>query len=126
MREIKFRAFYNGRMEYMNNKTPAWLGDILSDPNFYNPTQYTGLKDRNGKEIYDGDIYALHTGKTPTKSSIFYQGYVIKNHDPFRGFDFETIWTNRVRKDDPIYRPNDRNCTVIGNIYETPELLEKK
>lgn len=61
--------------------------------------QYTGLKDKNGKEIYDGDIL-----KQPSE---IYRLFVVE-WDKFR---WKGIWRHK-------------KADVIGNIYENPELLK--
>lgn len=113
-REIKFRAFYDGRMEYMDNKTPTWVGDILTDTEYYNPMQYTGLKDKTGREIYEGDIvktqYDIAKVLWLDEGAQFIVQYI---DDPDGNWDIMA----------------DISCggdyEVIGNIYENPELLEQ-
>lgn len=118
MREIKFRAWneveekiYNW-YEFLNTNmkntfiAPESTGMILM--------QYTGLQDRNGKEIYEGDIlkFKMYDGK--------YENYKII----FRNAEFEAINeedTNFISAD--IWNVYGE---VIGNIYENPELLEDK
>ena len=77
--------------------------------------QYTGYKDKTGREIYEGDILKcrLHNGK--------YENYAIKWVHSLCGFD-------ALNKDES----NFIDCCiwnefeVIGNIYENLELLEKE
>ena len=78
--------------------------------------QYTGIKDKNGKEIYEGDIVHMKS-----------EDYVIRNLD-FKEvvkiengllLPFHEYW----RGDRPI---DMCNYEVIGNIYENPELCEEK
>jgi hypothetical protein len=100
MREIKFRVWDN-IMIYDN------FCAINADPKFV--MQYTGLKDENGKEIYEGDIVLLH-GYYRTDVR-FKDGMFILDAPSNQG-DFEEILYNRLD-----------TCKVIGNIYENLELL---
>jgi uncharacterized phage protein (TIGR01671 family) len=75
--------------------------------------QFTGLLDKNGKEIYEGDIVTARNGRND------YEGYsIIKGEIKFE--DFQWIIGDYVMK----YQ-ND-NFEVIGNIYENSELLRKE
>lgn len=80
--------------------------------------QYTGLKDRNGKEIYEGDIVRL-----PAYLNNYTEYAVCKWIDNTNsvedviGFAFEDTKGKRVRNDEW------EDYEIIGNIYENPELL---
>ena len=69
--------------------------------------QYTGLKDKNGVEIYEGDIVDFWGRKF----------LVVYNLGGFGCFGLNDAWHPLG---DTIYRPT----TVIGNRYENPELLQ--
>ena len=132
MREIKFRAFYKGdTKEWESNGNARMIYDIqeaydgtgFDDPEGgfgwvscfsdfmmdekISAMQYTGLKDKNGTEIYEGDILT--------------------------GFVFKERWTGSVEYLAPYFAVLGENshiiledleeCRVIGNIYEHPHLL---
>jgi len=126
-REIKFRAWYNEQMVYWNlsNMYASDTGELKADQ-YCQVTdltnvlalghfmQYTGLKDKNGKEIYEGDIVKYETG------SIYivvwgnsFSGMWLQNKQKFdngpHGMGFESTEQNEIE--------------VIGNIYSNPELL---
>lgn len=116
MREIKFRAWVkndydgHGLVDYMEDDADSFNnpfedhrnGDIIL-------MQYTGLKDMNGIEIYEGDIFRAPHDFGPGGM----QERVGQVHfDPLHGYQWN-YW-------------DIENLEVIGNIYENPELLEDK
>jgi len=101
--------------------SPCWL--YSTDGERWTPTflphryksQYTGLKDKNGKEIYEGDILTHHDSlytKLKTWKVIYKDASFALKHI----HEFAHTSLNAV----PYYGE------VIGNIYENPELLEAK
>ena len=90
--------------------------------------QYTGLKDNNGVEIYEGDIilrlnkqiYFVAYGHCSFKLySLDYIGFP-KDDMPKGGWDVHKINANTHY---PQHRTNLIDYEVVGNIYENPELL---
>jgi len=128
MRTIKFRAwdeeiktmFANETIEIdlVNNSVEAFTGVDNKLPNgdtnhgyvclkISDLMQFTGLKDMNGKEIYEGDIVAIQTsiGRKPIPTRVF--------------------WEHGSWNISSMHRYGHL-MEVLGNIYENPELLEKK
>lgn len=77
--------------------------------------QSTGLKDKNGKEIYEGDIL-INTNKSKLNLGIENQKYLILYRA--LGFDLKPLFKGMALKF------NYTDLELIGNIYENPELLE--
>lgn len=124
MREIKFRAWEED-VEFMNysvcittteNKSYYEVseGFGLIEINPEHVMQYTGLKDKNGTEIYEGDIYDTGARKFIVKYDNERAGYY-----PFAKGDGCGCCSDEV-----VWIPD--HGEVIGNIYENPELLEKE
>lgn len=92
--------------------------DVLSTSD-YIVQQYTDLKDKNGKEIYEGDIlhYLFDGASYPKEAQDKYLTCVYDSD--FGGFCFDDA-------DSSYYWAEVRGyMEVIGNIFETPELLDK-
>jgi uncharacterized phage protein (TIGR01671 family) len=123
MREIKFRAWDDSisKMLYWEDllsvttegRSFFGLQSIFKgESHHYHLEQFTGLHDKNGREIYDGDRLELCVDGSP--SVIF---TVVKYET---GFEFDN------RKPGARLWHAAKNCKIIGNIHESPELLDAK
>lgn len=86
--------------------------------------QYTGLTDKNGKRIFEGDIISI-----PFEEDRYpYEENVIHYENAEVYFDTERYsWYVRHSDDDlvSLWEYDDRDIIVIGNIHDNPELLER-
>ena len=119
MREIKFRAWdkINKEMfnvESMNFQERRVYRDIVSYREFNGVElmQYTGLNDKNNKEIYEGDILFESFGEKYYKVIFENGGFRAEFNGDFEEHFFDLI--------DVVAQ----SCKVVGNIYENPELME--
>ena len=134
MREIKFRVWDNFRKKFAKqittfkfdrcgninlvvyldraNKTKEITEQEKIYTNDFELMQYTGVKDKNGKEIYEGDIVKIDDEVYEIK----WVGAGLSAVKGERRFD----WWKFAKIDGGSYIPE-----IIGNVYENPELLEE-
>lgn len=117
-REIKFRAWdkENKKMAQVSriNFGPGGIRYLVDDSVLL---EYTGLHDKNGREIYEGDVlqctsYTYGNGETGKTSLL------VKYDEMSAGFIAGPYMLGKLM--------DIRKCEVIGNIFENKQLLEGK
>ena len=124
MKELKFRAWSNENNRYCDfvtlDESRRWIGWIMSSGTYLTTTdiileQYTGLKDKNGKEIFENDIVEYTT---------CYYGNEKRHRKVVEWEEWDS---------DDFGEPHNigffdlsENMEVIGNVHQNVDLLEKK
>lgn len=131
MREIKFRAFYEGKIYQVGDirfeakEVCLWNGKG-TEFNFIDTSkvalmQFTGLHDKNGAEIYEGDILKVRGFNRYEREWTKYfvvvwdNGFCLEREGELYDFFGQQHGSNKLEKG-----------VVIGNIHENPELLKSE
>jgi uncharacterized phage protein (TIGR01671 family) len=131
MREIKFRCWHkNGKHLGKMKFEPAMIydekpGDCLQWKNqgqeIIEIMQFTGLHDRNGKPIYDGDICRFDVTELPGIDCLVCD---IIGEAMFDEQDAGYFFSTKTQY--PYVKPwCARNIEIIGNRFKNPELMEE-
>lgn len=118
---LKFRAYYQGRFIYKSltdanyyDKDNKCIGLANTLPNNLKWEQCIGLKDKNGKLVYEGDI--IKTSEFVITMKVVYS---------VSGTYFGLKYPHNDDNSCSASIPSSENIEVIGNIIETPQLLDK-
>lgn len=133
-REILFRAKHIHAMDSNEHLDGTWVHGYLSDKNYINDKsleseflvdenticQYTGLTDKNGKKIFEGDIVRYGEICGEVKFGLYESNWQICKYN--QGF-FVTFPKEYFLRNELGYWRN--KIAVVGNVFDNPELLEK-
>jgi uncharacterized phage protein (TIGR01671 family) len=115
-REIKFRVWWvnDGKMDSWQDMLEWSRMSVYFTPDGEFPhvlMQFTGLKDKNWKEIYEGDVIRYHDYAGDDEEILVEDLASLFEKKGLREGEYAEDWSSE-------------NLEVIGNIYENPELLE--
>ena len=132
-RKILFRGKHIHEMDSNEHLNGTWVHGYLSDKNYiYDKIldgefvvdenticQYTGLTDKNGKKIFEGDIVRFGKNYGEVKFGLHESNWQIDKYNQGFFVKFPKVY---FRNELGFWRDK---VVVTGNIYDNPELLEK-
>nr|DAO09719.1 MAG TPA: YopX protein [Caudoviricetes sp.] len=120
----KYRAWSTDKKIMAEVRTLRFTDELVETDKFVERSiegvklmQSTGLKDKNGKEIFEGDILAVETDDETLNVNVFWD----EEHALFM---FESKQYNEKEALAELLEDYSYPFEIIGNIYENPELLE--
>lgn len=130
---VYFKRMKNACIYYVHKGFP-----LVTNVDPETVCQYTGLTDKKGRKIFEGDILMCHENKNDLVKVVFGKLHVINAEtlekiDEAIGWHYEVIPTDEISKSEPFNLSmsfidvdiKQLDMEVIGNIFDNPELLKK-
>lgn len=123
-REIKFRSWNGEKMVYSDEYEEEHYGFQLS--NFFEfevggeYEQFTGLKDKNEKEIYEGDVIKQRNNGFIMLVEFQHGSFILINKQ--KTFSYPLGWQTDYESDEMDWADLD-DVEIVGNIHQNPELI---
>lgn len=122
MRELKFRVWWKDESDYSIYTEYDLFDDTWTNAEYIAIEQYTGINDKNCKEIYDGDIIQENLSfDIDSLDGIF--KYKVYWNEEMLCWGLEHIGNESIHDD--LWECNS-SIEVIGNIHQNPDLLKDK
>lgn len=109
-REFKFKAWHMDA-KIMLYGTPKEIFQWVEDGQPVIPLQFSGLTDKNGKKIFEGDV--VDCGASGTYEIVFQNGKFVATYMDNSGDEIDGDMWREIK-----------NAVIIGNIYENPDLIK--
>ena len=115
---------FNGKLQFVHYYS-GFDGDVTeADESLYTIQQWTGLKDINGDDIYEGDILHINvTGTLLIFSTGNYSAVVVWSENNL-GYCLHILGKDIRKFNGSLYKDNGRIYKVIGNVFQNPELAK--
>jgi uncharacterized phage protein (TIGR01671 family) len=123
--EDELMISFSGRLITIENNNACGADDCCgpnenyvseSDHKCYEIMQNTGLKDKNGKEIYEGDLLSYERNWSSSVSEIVF--HKVEWSEEGGWLPFIEVWSDELASYDIL-----KDCKVIGNIYENEDII---
>ena len=109
-------------------ETEEFTGTDIEKHTVYSDTvgQYTGLKDKNGKKIFEGDIFRYGFGEVYGVAVVKFGEFSFGSHFDMNQVGFYVEWAppSLYYRSDIGFWVKTRELEVVGNIHDNPDLLE--